>query len=108
MTEQIGNDKSFVTAPTREPSGDTTPLRENHLNLAQTMLNQKTPWHTDKWIYRIVVSAMSLTIISALGGAIWLEAKEKDVPEILIALGTGALGGVAGLLAPTPNYSDHE
>lgn len=62
-----------------------------------------TPLQTDRWIYRIVVSALALTLVSSIGGAVWLQSQDKDIPEILIGLGTGALGGLAGLLAPTPS-----
>ncbi|BAZ65384.1 hypothetical protein NIES4106_01220 [Fischerella sp. NIES-4106] len=64
--------------------------------------NIGTPLQTDCWIYRIVVSALALTLISSIGGAVWLKSQDKDIPEILIALGTGSLGGLAGFLAPTP------
>lgn len=66
------------------------------------MKRNLTPLQTDSWIYRIVVSALSLTLVSSICGAVWLQANDKEIPEILIGLGTGALGGLAGLLAPTP------
>lgn len=62
-----------------------------------------TPLQTDRWIYRIVVSALALTLTTSIGGAVWLQLVNKPIPEILIGLGTGALGGLAGLLAPTPS-----
>ncbi|PHJ67601.1 hypothetical protein VF14_04830 [Nostoc linckia z18] len=61
-----------------------------------------TPLQTDRWIYRIVVGALALTLVSCIGSTVWLQANDKKIPEILIGLGTGALGGLAGLLAPTP------
>ena len=64
--------------------------------------NVGTPLQTDRWIYRIVVSALALTLVSSIGGTVWLQSEDKPIPEILIGLGTGALGGLAGLLAPTP------
>jgi len=66
------------------------------------MKRNLTPLQTDSWIYRIVVSALSLTLVSSIGGAVWLQTDDKEIPEILIGLGTGALGGLAGLLAHTP------
>jgi hypothetical protein len=74
--------------------------QENHDEPAS---NVGTPLQTDRWIYRIVVGALALTLVSSIGGAVWLQSNEKDIPEILIGLGTGALGGLAGLLAPTPS-----
>jgi hypothetical protein len=74
--------------------------QENHDEPAS---NVGTPLQTDRWIYRIVVGALALTLVSSIGGAVWLQSNDKDIPEILIGLGTGALGGLAGLLAPTPS-----
>lgn len=108
MIEQIENGQYSFTFLNTQQSEDREQVAENNIDLTKTMLDKKTSWQMDKWIYRIVVSSMSLTIIFSLGGAVWLEANEKEVPEILIALGTGALGGIAGLLAPAPNSSNHE
>jgi len=45
----------------------------------------------------------SVNTTTCIGGTVWLQANDnKKIPEILIGLGTGALGGLAGLLAPTP------
>ena len=107
MIEQIENGKYSFTSFNAQQSDGREQTADNNIDLTKTMLDKKTSWQMDKWIYRIVVSSMSLTIIFSLGGAVWLEANEKEVPEILIALGTGALGGIAGLLAPTPNSSNH-
>ncbi len=60
------------------------------------------PLQTDSWISRIIVSALSLTLVSSINGAVWLQANNKEIPEIIIDLGTGALAGLAGLLSPTP------
>ncbi|MEO1429092.1 MAG: hypothetical protein AAFV71_08530 [Cyanobacteria bacterium J06633_8] len=61
------------------------------------------PLENDVWIYRIVVSALSFTLVFCVVGAIWLEVNEKEAPELLTGLGTGALGALAGLLAPSPS-----
>lgn len=70
--------------------------------LAKQVSYVGTPLQTDRWIYRIVVGALALTLVSCIGGTVWLQANDKKIPEILIGLGTGALGGLAGLLAPIP------
>ena len=63
----------------------------------------ESPLKTDKWIYRIVVSALGLAILLAVSGGIYLAAKQVTAtPEILIAIGSAAVGALAGLLAPTP------
>ena len=54
----------------------------------------------DIWIYRIIISSISFGIIICLLGAIYLAAHDKDIPEILIAIGSASVGALAGLLSP--------
>ena len=61
------------------------------------------PLESDFWIYRIVVAALSLTLVGCVFGAIALKANGKQTPELITGLGTGALGALAGLLAPSPS-----
>ena len=62
----------------------------------------KTRTQKDIWLFRIVVIALGLCVLSSLIGAIVLAAKGLDTPELLVALGSAAVGGLAGLLAPSP------
>lgn len=63
----------------------------------------ESPLKTDKWIYRIVVSALGLTVLLVASGGIYLAAKpDTAIPDILVALGSAAVGALAGLLAPAP------
>ncbi|MEO0840125.1 MAG: hypothetical protein AAF063_14635 [Cyanobacteria bacterium J06643_5] len=64
--------------------------------------DMRTPLQSDRWIYRIVVSALALALMSSIAGTVYLKARGEEIPDILTALGSGALGGLAGLLAPTP------
>lgn len=57
---------------------------------------------SDRFIYRIVVSALSLIALVAMCGALVLTFFGKPTPESAIALGSMALGALAGLLAPSP------
>ena len=59
-----------------------------------------TPLETDVWVYRIVVTGLAVTVLTATVGGIILAARGSDVPEILVALGSAAVGALAGLLAP--------
>lgn len=62
-----------------------------------------TPLQTDKWIYRFVVWFLGLTVIgTVLGGFIITALTAQKIPEGLVALGSAALGALAGLLAPSP------
>ena len=70
----------------------------------------RTPLQTDVWIYRIVVLSLGLTVLMAVGGAIYLAAsadagQTASTPEILVAIGSAAVGALAGLLAPAPGTS---
>ena len=68
----------------------------------KTIAKIESPLKTDKWIYRIVVSALGITVLLAVSGGIYLAAKEvTTTPEILVAIGSAAVGALAGLLVPT-------
>ncbi len=63
--------------------------------------------NNDIWIYRIVVSALSFALLSAIGGCIYLGAIRLDIPDALLTLGGVVTGALAGLLAPSPPQSSH-
>lgn len=56
----------------------------------------------DTKVYRIVVTALGLAVLIALIGSIILVYKDKTNLEVLTALGSAAVGALAGLLAPSP------
>lgn len=59
-------------------------------------------WQGDRLLYRIAVSVLgSLTLIAAIG-AIVLVALGKTTPEVLVSLGSAAVGALVGLFAPSP------
>lgn len=69
--------------------------------------HQQNPLTTDKWIYRIIVLALGLTILSIIIGVLFLMGSkiitdDTKVPTILTAIGSAAIGALAGLLAPPP------
>jgi hypothetical protein len=55
----------------------------------------------DIWIYRMIIAALALTLVASVGGAIALELAGQSTPEVLLALGSAAVGGLAGFLVPT-------
>ncbi|HUI29330.1 MAG TPA: hypothetical protein VLX91_03860 [Candidatus Acidoferrales bacterium] len=57
---------------------------------------------TDVWIYRMVVGFLGLAVLAGVIGAIILSMAGKPTPEVLVALGSAAVGALAGLLAPSP------
>lgn len=67
----------------------------------------RPPLESDRWIYRIVVLALGGTVLIVVGGAVVLAAthtgtSELKIPEVLTAIGSAAVGALAGLLAPSP------
>ena len=62
----------------------------------------KNHLHNDIWLYRIVVAVLGLTVVGSIFGAIALAMSGQSTPEVLVALGSAAIGGLAGLLAPSP------
>jgi hypothetical protein len=58
--------------------------------------------HNDIWLYRIVVAVLGLTVVASVVGAIVLALSGESTPEVIVALGSAAIGGLAGLLAPSP------
>jgi hypothetical protein len=54
------------------------------------------------WIYRIAVGALALAILGTVGGAIFLAMNDRLILDVLLAIGSGAVGALAGLLAPSP------
>ena len=57
---------------------------------------------SDIWIYRVVVCILGLVLIIVVADAVYLNVDGKAVSEILISIGSTALGALAGLLAPSP------
>ena len=73
--------------------------------LAQSVLAEMpSPLQADNWIYRIVVGALGLAVLLSVVGAIFLSAQKiTPIPDMLTAIGSAAVGALAGLLAPTPS-----
>jgi hypothetical protein len=62
----------------------------------------KLNYTNDILIYRIAIGVLgSLSIIAAIGSII-LVSLDKTTPEVLVALGSAAVGALVGLFAPSP------
>ena len=80
-------------------------FRENPVEASKNL--QDSPLTNDKWIYRIVVIALGVSILSIIIGVLFFILNpnykdDKSIPTILTALGSAAIGALAGLLAPSP------
>lgn len=61
----------------------------------------KPAYFSDKWIYRYVAISLGVAVLIAAAGAILLAWANKTVPDLLVAVASGAVGALAGLFAPT-------
>ena len=58
------------------------------------------PLQSDPMIYRVVVIVLGAVLLLAAVGALSLSWYEKDIPDLLTALGSAAVGALAGVLTP--------
>lgn len=78
---------------------------ESKEKLLRNLQLLKSPLEYDRWIYRMVVFFLGITIVATvIGGFVFSGSfgPQYEMPEGLIALGSAAIGALAGLLAPTP------
>lgn len=47
----------------------------------------------------VAVIALAVIVVLAIAGAIYLTAASKSVPDFLVASGSAALGGLAGIVS---------
>ena len=71
-------------------------------------ISQLPAYLGDRWIYRTVVAVLGLVVLTTVGGGIYLAAPSSgseavSIPDAIVAIGSAALGALAGLLAPAPN-----
>jgi hypothetical protein len=69
---------------------------KNETGVAMKNRNQK-----DVWLYRMIIAALGLTLVASVVGAITLAMTGQSTPELLVALGSAAVGGLAGFLVPS-------
>ncbi|MBB2494494.1 hypothetical protein [Aquipseudomonas ullengensis] len=55
---------------------------------------------SDRWTSRYAIYSLVAIALLAMVGIIWLGLCDKLVPDGLVAIGSAAVGGLAGLLAP--------
>ena len=71
-------------------------------NVMGPMRNVAVPLDGDVWIYRMVVAAVGLVVLIGVIGVIALSMASRPLPGALIALVSAGLGGLTGLLTPSP------
>lgn len=58
----------------------------------------------DPWLLRVVLGGLSATLVTCLVGGIWLQGRGGQIPQILIAWGTGSLTALTALVSPSGRY----
>ena len=56
----------------------------------------------DKWLYRGAIIVLGVLALAAAFGSIVLVLAGKTTPEVLVALGSAAVGALVGLFATPP------
>lgn len=56
----------------------------------------------DLLFYRVLIVGLVASILLVIGGAVALAFFDKALPDGVIALGGAAVGGLVGLLVPSP------
>jgi hypothetical protein len=89
----------------KETSNLPTPLKEQAEAL-HAEITKRSVLETDLWIYRAVVvilgTAVVATIFGGLALAFYGNATNYKLPAEIVAIGSAAVGALAGLLAPSP------
>ncbi len=89
LAVQVANDPQLAAAIKENPAAAIAGVAAN-------------PLQTDKWIYRMVVISLGLTVLISIVGLLIMSFYGKLLPEGVVALGSAAVGALAGLLAPQP------
>ena len=68
------------------------------------VIEDAAKWREDKFLYRTAVIVLGILTLIAAGGSIYLtlELPDKPIPDVLVALGSAAVGALVGLFAPSP------
>jgi hypothetical protein len=105
MAEQIRSAERMVKMFKEDASllerlkSDPIPVLQETATKAEA---REPAYRDDIVLYRIAIIVLgSLALLAALG-SIGLVAAGKSTPEVLVALGSAAVGALVGLFAPSP------
>ncbi|MDZ4784887.1 MAG: hypothetical protein SGJ02_02310, partial [bacterium] len=93
---EIGSNAELEQAFKEDPVKAIKKVQENNPTIPNTL------------IYQIVVGSLGLSIILVIIGVVILQliyGTTTEVPTIFTAIASGAIGALAGLLAPSPRNS---
>jgi len=89
---------------TADPSGTNGHMPQASPSQKKDDNGDGSPLKGDPWIYRMVVGLLGIVMVTGMCGALVLALDGKDKPpDIFLALGSAAVGALAGILAPSPD-----
>ena len=103
MEAQRGQANEIMRIVTADPQR-LEALKADPLAELQKLTNEAkaVSWVEDKLLYRIAVIVLGLLALIAAIGSIILVVMGKTTPEVLVSLGSAAVGALVGLFAPSP------
>lgn len=94
--------KLVIEDPVRLEALKANPLPELEKLRAEAVKIVPPAYVGDKLLYRIAIVVLGLLALIAAVGSVILVLGGKTTPEVLIALGSAAVGALVGLFAPSP------
>lgn len=65
-------------------------------------LRKNNPASSDRWSPRVAIWILGAAVLITIMCITCIKIKHEDVPDGLIAIGSAAVGGLAGLISQTP------
>jgi len=97
------NIKDTLQELIQQVTNDSSLPPNQKVKLLGNLQKLSTPLQSDRWIFRLVVGFLGSAVMLTIIGGFYLSIKTAaTIPEGLIALGSAAVGALAGLLAPSP------
>ena len=97
------NIKDTLQELIQQVTNDGSLSADKKVKLLGSLQKLSAPLQSDRWIFRLVVAFLGLAVLITIVGGFYLSIKTAaTIPEGLIALGSAAVGALAGLLAPSP------
>jgi len=101
--EMTNNVKDTLQELIQQVTSNNSLPPDQKVKLLESLQKIPTPLQTDRWIFRLVVAFLGVAVLLTIIGGFYLSIKTAaTIPEGLIALGSAAVGALAGLLAPSP------
>ncbi|MFC1885036.1 hypothetical protein ACFL2O_09720 [Thermodesulfobacteriota bacterium] len=98
MVKMFAEDSKLIERLKSDP--DPIPVLKE--TATKVKAEDKPAYFGDKLLYRIAVIVLGSLALMAAVGSIVLVGMSKTTPEVLVALGSAAVGALVGLFAPTP------